>query len=174
MSILHSEPQYKIRDTVEEFLGRSRLVIRDMGLTLERLLRAMIAAFGAFQERHDLATLDGVRFEWIRWTNHGDLVIEFSVGQARPPADHEDRPRHVVIDAFVDDVVGRTVPESLREEFAGFLRGLVVQFGLLAKHNQMALRRVAFGRPAWSGDRVLTMAVTHHGRPFTPGLVRID
>jgi len=145
-----------------------------MGTALEALLRAMATEFATFRDRNYMITFEGVRFEWTRWTNQGDILIEFSVGQVLPQANPEDRPRHEVIDEYVDAVVGASVPEELRAEFGGFLRGLIMQFGLLKKHNNLSLRGMTFERPAWLGDRVLKIAVKHDGRPFVPGLVRID
>lgn len=173
MTVLHGEPQYKVRELVADFLGRSRLVIHEMGEQIEPLLRAMATEFDAFRERNLMILLDGVRFEWVRWTAAG-VLIEFSVGAVLPQADPADRERHAVIDDYVDGIVGASIPEGLRAEFAGFLRGIVMQFGLLKKHNNVSLREFTFGRPQWVSERVMKFEVKWKGRPFVPGLVRID
>jgi hypothetical protein len=173
VTILHSEPQYKLREVVDEFLGRSRLVIHEMGEEFEKLLRGMSEEFDAFRQGNYLILLDNVRFEWIRWSE-GGIRIEFSVNAVLPPADPEDRPRHAVIDDWVDGIVGVTMPEGLRAEFAGFVRSLIVHFGLLKKHNNVSLKDFTFSRPGWFGERVLKIEVLHQGRPFVPGVVRID
>jgi hypothetical protein len=166
--ILRSEPRHRIDDFVDELLARAREVIADLGPALERLLRDMVAQFQTFRERHYLITLRDVRFEWVRWTPDGRLVIEFSADPTLPRKPDPPELRHVVIDAFADGVVGRTVPEDLRGEFRQFLRGLVHQFAALKKHAPVDLPLIAFDRVEWLTDRRLAIRMTHRGRPFLP------
>ncbi len=166
--VLHAEPRHRVDEFVDELLGRARLVVVAMGPALERLLREMVGQFQTFQARHYLLTLERVRFEWVRWTRDGHLVIEFVAdGVAAPPADPA--LRHQVVDAFVDDVVGRAVPEALRGEFSQFVRGMVHQFAVLKKHAlALDLDAVAFDRIEWLTDRQLTIRMTHHGQALLP------
>lgn len=166
--VLHQEPRHRVDEFVDEMLGRARLTVAAMGPAFERLLREMVAQFQAFQARHYLLTLERVRFEWMRWTRDGHLVIEFTPdGLAAPPADPP--LRHQVVDAFVDDVVGRAVPDALRGEFSQFVRGMVQQFALLKKHAlALDLGAVEFDRLEWLTDRQLAIRMTHHGQPLVP------
>jgi len=166
-SILAGEPRYKVDHFVDEILTRTREVIAEVGPALEQLLRDMVAQFNTFRERHYLITLQDVRFEWVRWTRDGKLIIEFS---ADPAMAHkpEDVPRHESVDAFVDGAVGRAVPEDLQEEFAQFARGMVMQFAMLKKSRPLTLRDIAFGVPIWHTDRQLVIKMTHKGEMFLP------
>lgn len=169
LSVLHQEPRHKVDTFVDEMLVRARGVVAEAGPALERLLRDMIAQFNTFQARHYLITLKDVRFEWIRWIREtGQLVVEFTVDPNLGKFDEVSELRHEVVDAFVDGVVGRTVPDALRGEFSQFLRGMVTQFAAIKKHSPIDLTRIDFRQIEWLTDRRLSVRMTHHGRPFTP------
>lgn len=170
--VLAGEPRHKVDDFVDEVLTRTREVIAEVGPALEQLLRDMIAQFHTFRAHHYLITLQDVRFEWVRWTREGQLVVEFSADPALPHMD-DDVPRHESVDDFVDGVVGRTVPEDLRDEFAQFTRGMVMQFAVLKKNRALTLRDIAFGTPVWHSDRQLVTKMTYQGEPLCPQGVRL-
>jgi hypothetical protein len=167
--VLASEPRHRVDAFVDEMLTRGRAAVADLGPALERLLRDMVEQFQAFRARHALLTLDAVRFEWIRWLrDEGVLVIEFSADpHATPPRDPAWQ-RDAVVDAFVDEVVGRAVPTALRDEFGQFARGMVWQFAALRKDAPIDLARVAFERIRWIDDRHLAIGLTHRGAPLRP------
>jgi hypothetical protein len=166
--VLASEPRHRVESFVDEMLTRGRAVVADLGPALERLLRDMVEQFRSFQAKHYLLTLDDVRFEWIRWLrDEGTLVIEFSAdSHASHP--NEVGQRDAVVDAFVDDTVGRTVPVSLRSEFTQFARAMVWQFAALKKDAPIDLARVTFERIRWIDDRRLAIGLTHRGAPLRP------
>jgi hypothetical protein len=165
LQVLQGEPRHKVETFVDEVLERSRQVVAQAGTAFEGLLRDIIASFQAFRQAHMLITLDRVRFQWIRWTPDGKLLIGFGLG---PGMIDKDMPRHAVVDAFVDDVVGRSVPDELRQEFAGFVRGMVNCLAMLKKwHLDLDLEALRFDRPYWHGDdRTLVIGMRHHGRPL--------
>jgi len=172
--VLAAEPRYKVDEFVDEVIGLARLVIAEMGVSLEALLKDMIEQFAIFKERHYLITFDDVRFNWIRWIHGtGQLVIEFGVG-THP--EEELLPRHEVVDAFIDDVITRTMLTptmpitsiTLRNEFSTFLRGMIAQFSVLKKHTDIILRDIRFERIRWATDRQLVIQLSYQGRPFTP------
>jgi len=164
--VLAAEPRYKVDEFVDEVIGLARLVIAEMGVSLEALLKDMIEQFAIFKDQHYLITLDGVRFNWIRWIHEtGQLVIEFGVG-AHP--EEELLPRHEVIDTFIDGVIVRTTPIGLRNEFSTFLRGMIAQFSVLKKHTDIILRDIRFERIRWATTRQLVIQLSYQGRPFTP------
>jgi len=171
-NILESEPRYYVDGFVDEMLARTRLVISDMGPRLERLLQQMVDQFHVFQERNYLITFDAVRFAQTRWMQDGNLVIDFILSDVTP--DMPDFPRHLVIDAFVDGVVRRNVPPSLRDEMSAFTRMLVHQFMAWKKHAPaVALEKITFSDVQWFGDRTLVIAMKYRGEPLTPKTTRL-
>lgn len=170
--VLDSEPRYHVDGFVDEMLSRTRTVIADMGPRLERLLQHMVAQFHVFQERNYLITFDAVHFAQTRWMQDGNLVIDFVLHTEA--AEMPDFPRHLVIDAFVDEVIRRNVPMSLRDEMSAFTRMLVHQFMAWKKHAPgVALERITFGDVQWFGERTLVIAMKYQGEPLTPKTVRL-
>jgi hypothetical protein len=167
--VLHGEPRYKVDTLVGEVLERTRRVITEMGPRLEGLLRDMIEQFHSFRARNYLITFDDVHFAQARHMQDGHILIDFLIGEHEPAPDFL---RHAVIDAWVDDVVQRHVPESLRNEFSGFMRGTITQFAALTKHAPVSLRAFTFDRIEWAGERTLSIAIKYRGEPFTPQTVR--
>jgi hypothetical protein len=164
LQILHSEPRYKVETFVDEAVERSRQVVAQTGPALEGLLRDMVATFQAFREAHYLITLDRVRFQWIRWTPTGEILIVFGLG---PTMVDKDMPAHEAVDGFVDAAVAWYVPDELRGEFRGFVRAMVMQFAMLKKwHLDLDLEAIRFDRPRWHGDRTLVIGMRHRGRPL--------
>ena len=170
--VLHAEPRHHVDDFVDELIERARDVVSKMGPKLEGLLRDMMQQFVAFREAHYLITLDDVHFLEPKWLRDvGDLLIGFGVGAAAPA--QEDMPRHVVIDDFVDSVVKRHVPESMRQEFTNFARGMINQFAALKKHwLALELHEISFGTPEWFNDRTMRVPMRYKGKPFTPAEAR--
>ena len=174
MSILHGEPGYKIRSFVREMLGRCKLVINDMGSEFESLLREMIRQLEMYRDEKSLEGLGAIRFEQIRWTNDGHVRIAFSHSGAPMHPDDEPRLRHEIIDSFVDDVLGRTVPDEARDQFGYFVRGMVMQFQTLKQNQgQIDLRDFTLGDVHWVGTEMV-IAVKLKGTPFVPGRMRLE
>lgn len=167
--VLDSEPRYYVEGFVDEVLWRTRHVIAEMGLKFERLLRDMMRQVDAFQARNYLITFDDVHFIQTRWMTDGTVRIDFAVAKMNV----EDFPlRHQVIDEFVDGIVMRHVPPTLRNEFSNFFRAMITQFAALKKHASMLLSAFEFGEVQWTGAQQLSIAVRYQGQPFVPSMVR--
>src|SRR5258708_1275573 len=168
--VLHQEPRYKVDNFVDELMGRSREVIAIVGPEIKRLVISMIEQFTAFKCAHYLITLDNVRFVNTMWMqDSGKLVLTFGMGSK--PADR-DMPKHLIVDTFVTELVRDSVPESFRDEMAGFVRALVWQFSLIKKHALIDLSKFPFTTPQWINDRELIIGLLYNGKPYTPKQAR--
>lgn len=172
LQVLHGEPRYTVENFVDEMTERSRGVIRLMGPQFEMLLRRIVDSLDQFKVTNMLITLRDVHFTGISWQRDGRMILTFAGARLRNNA--EDIPRHADIEAFVSDVVGRTVPEEFRIECENFIRGLVFQFALIAKHTSIALRAIRFMNAEWITDAQLAVMIKYHKRPLAPRDVRID
>ncbi len=163
---LDSEPRHKIDDFVKEVLGRTSLVVNEMSKAFERMLHDVVTRLVALKEDDPTLDLRALKFEYVRWTPDGKMIMEFAQSLRDGGQNDGPRARHQVIDEFVESVVGRTVPEEMNEEFKQFMRGMIMQFAVLKKHNaSISLGDISFDNVRWHDGKIV-MDVARDGRPF--------
>ena len=172
LQVLHAEPRYKVENFARELEDRTRDVVHIMGFQFETLLRRVVDALDQFKIANLLITLADVHFTGIGWQRDGRLLLTFAAVQL--PHNGDDVPRHLDVERFVTDVVGRAVPDAFRDECTNFIRGLVFQFALIRKHTTISLRAIKFKHAEWINANQLAVMILYHNRPLAPRDVRID
>jgi len=164
--VLHGDPRHQVEDFRKEVLGRAALVVGEMGCQLERVVRRTMECLAEFKSGLLLVGFKGIQVQKTTWTLDGVIEVTFSVDRPVPP---DPDLYHLVVDAFVDDVLSASdVPAELRRELGGMVRGLATQFAVLKKHNMLDLRRVTFEDFRWVEFNVLAFNVLHDGKRLRP------
>jgi hypothetical protein len=164
--VLHGDPRHQVEDFRREVLGRAALVVADMGEAMESLVKRMMEFVAAFKRDLLLVGSAGIQIEKTLWTKEGKIQVYWMVDRPTPP---DPDLYHVVVDGFVDEALRVSdVPEELRREIGGFLRGMATQFAVLKKHAMIDLRRVSFGNFSSPDFRTLEFDVLLNGRPLRP------
>lgn len=145
---MSGESNARLKAFNDEVLGRASQLIADMGQTFELFLRRIVSELDQFKINLLLIGWAGIRFEETKWLTDGQLQMRFSVGRPQPP---DPELFHAVVDPYVDDVVGDfDLPAEFQAELGGFLRGLMLQFAVIQKHEQsFDLRSVRFEDFRW-------------------------
>lgn len=171
--VLHSEPRYKVDSLAEEITGRFRRVLDEMGPRLVGLIQNLCVSVGTFRESQYLITFDQIRIVDSRWlAQDGKLMLTFALGDKI--AEREVEFRHKLVDNFVEDTIGTHVPETFRDECSDFLRAMIFQFSMIAKHAlSVSLRSITFDAPEWINDRQMLIGMRLDGHAFTPREARL-
>lgn len=157
----------RVNEFKREVLGRASDLIGEMGQTFDVFLRRVVDQLAQFKCEYLLIGWSGIRFAETKWLLDGQLQITFSVDRPMPP---DPELFHEVVDPYVDDVVGDfDLPADFKAELAGFLKGLMLQFAVIRKHEpQLDLRWIAFEDYRWVEANVLRCYITHRGRRLVP------
>lgn len=161
------EQDSRVNAFKDEVLGRAHDLIQEMGHEFERVLRRLVEQLQQFKEQYLLIGLSGVRFAETMWLLDGQLQLRFMIDRPVPP---DPELFHAVIDPYVDDVVEDfDLPSDFKQELSGFLKGLMLQFAVIRKHEQhVDLRQIRFEDFRWVEANVLRCHIRYRGKVLTP------
>jgi hypothetical protein len=161
------DPGHKVREFNAEVLGRAAEMVSEMGHEFDKALRRIVEHLGQFKQELLLIGWSGIRFAETKWLVDGQLEMRFMVDRPVPP---DPELFHAIVDPFVSDVVEQfELPSDFRDELAGFVKGLMLQFAVIKKHvPSFDLRAVRFERFAWTSYDVLRCEINYAGKKLLP------
>jgi len=87
-TIMEAEPRYKIQELVSEIIGRRDEAVRLMQPELNKLVVGLIDQFSAMKKHNPDLELSSVKFERIRWSPDGKIIVDVFHNRRRfTPAD---------------------------------------------------------------------------------------
>lgn len=171
LSVLHSEPRYKVTSFVTELIGRRQETIQAMRPALLKLLAAFAEQMDMLRLNHLGLDLTILKFKQPTWTKDGTLLLSFQQMEA-----HDDEPaERYHVDELVREILDRE-PHLLpmQDELSQFFSAFVDQFSVLKKHYLLDLTRVTFPALHWLPNGILECSICYDGKPLAPRTAGLD